>query len=277
MTTASIVTYHHTAQEIQPVLRSLFASPVDNIYIIDHSKKDFGLKKCLDDMLNNEQKRSITFIPHHNNGYGGGHNVALKLAEKEGSDYHLVVNPDVWFDRDVIPYLTEYMNSHPDVGHIMPKVFYPNGSIQKLTKLLPTPSDLLGRLCLPERIIRKRNNRYELKHSEYRLSLNVPCLSGCFMFLRMEAIKQVGLFDERFFMYAEDFDMTRRIHSKYKTMFLPEKCIYHKFERASRKSPHLFYCHIASIVKYFNKWGWFKDDDRDSYNRSVLEEIKHSL
>lgn len=273
MTTASIVTYRHTAHDIQPVLRSLFASPVDHIYIIDHSGNHSRLKESLSEVLSDEQQHSVTYIPHRNNGYGGGHNVALKHAAEEGGKYHLVVNPDVWFDRDVMPYLTDYMEQHPDVGQIMPKVYYPNGKIQKLTKLLPTPSDLIGRLCLPGWLIRKRNSRYELEHSGYTQKLNVPCLSGCFMFMRMEAIKQVGMFDERFFMYAEDFDMTRRIHSKYKTMFLPEKCIYHKFERASRKSPFLFYYHVASTVKYFNKWGWLKDSEREAYNRQVLEEI----
>lgn len=289
MTTASIVTYEHHITDIEPVLRSLFASPVSVIYIIDHSDKEFGfeneLRKFIEkidrdepDILNGITcKELIKYQLHPNNGYGGGHNVALKAALREGSKYHLVVNPDVWFDEMVIPTLVEYMEKHDSTGHIMPKVLYPNGSIQKLTKLLPTPADLIGRLCMPKFIIEKRNARFELAHSKYNMELNVPFLSGCFMFFRMSAIEEVGMFDERFFMYVEDIDMSRRMHHKYETIYLPKIHIYHKFGKHSYRIPWLFLCHISSSIKYFNKWGWLFDKERRMVNKRVLNEIEQKL
>ncbi len=288
MVTASIVTYNHHLLDIEPVLRSLFASPVGMIWVIDHS---YDIMPHLEEELNEfkgrvltgepilrrrvaEEGLAITYIRHENNGYGGGHNVALREAQKLGATYHLVVNPDIWFGPRVIPALLEYMEQHKDVGQMMPKVLYPNGEIQPLAKMLPTPLDMFGRLCLPPFMIKKRNRRFELRDSEFRMTLNVPFLSGCFMFLRTEAVKEVGMFDERFFLYAEDIDFTRRMHSRYKTIYYPLVPVYHKFSRASRHSIYLLMVHIFSIMKYFNKWGWFDDAQRKACNQKLDNEIR---
>lgn len=283
--TASVVTYNHHLLEFEPVLRSLFASPVDIIYVIDHSDSMLELKAEMQEFARRvlkgepELRRKaeagfrLIYLPHDNNGYGGGHNVALREAIKEGSRYHLVVNPDVWFGPEVMPKLIKYMEEHPDVGQIMPKVLYPNGEIQRLAKMLPTPLDLIGRLCIPHFIIKRRNALFELKQSGFTKILNVPFLSGCFMFLRMSAVDEVGMFDEQFFMYAEDIDLTRRIHKKYKTLYYPCASIYHTFTRGSRKSLRLLLIHILSIIQYFNKWGWIKDEERKIINRNVMQQI----
>ena len=285
MITASIVTYNHHLLDFEPVLRSLFASPVDIVYVVDHSDDMMDLKQELQEfavrVLNGEPdlKRKaehgfkLIYLPHENNGYGGGHNVALKEAQKQGSKYHLVVNPDVWFGPEVIPALIEYMDAHDEVGQIMPKVMYPNGQIQRLAKLLPTPLDFFGRFCLPVFLIKRRNTRFELVQSGFSKAMNVPFLSGCFMFLRMTAMEKVGMFDERFFLYAEDIDMTRRMHQVYKTIFYPDTIIYHTFTRGSRKDLRLMLIHIVSTIKYLNKWGWWRDKERTRINKQVLNEI----
>lgn len=285
MISASIVTYNHHLLDFEPVLRSLFASPVDIIYVVDHSDSMLELKKELQEfaqrVLRGEPELSVkmaqgfklVYLPHNNNGYGGGHNVAIREARKLNAEYHLVVNPDVWFGPEVIPELYHYMQKHPEVGQMMPKVLFPNGHIQCLAKLLPEPMDLIGRLCMPYFMIKRRNYIFELHQSGFTKTLNVPCLSGCFMFFRMSALDEVGIFDEHFFMYAEDFDMTRRMHQKYQTLFYPEATIYHTFTRGSRKSLRLLRYHIVNVVKYFNKWGWWNDPERNEMNSRLLDEI----
>ncbi len=289
MTSASIVTYNHHLLEFEPVLRSLFASPVDVVFVIDHSDDMLDLKQELQEFAERvlggepelkqkaEKGFKLIYIPHENNGYGGGHNIALAEAQNLGCKYHLVVNPDVWFGPEVIPALQQYMDEHEDVGQMMPKVMYPNGQIQRLAKMLPTPLDMIGRFCLPNAFIRRRNSAYELCQSGFTKTMNVPYLSGCFMFLRMSAINEIGMFDEHFFMYAEDIDMTRRIHEKYKTLYHPRVTIYHTFTRGSRKSLRLLRIHIVNIIMYFNKWGWFRDEKRDEYNTTVKNEIRSEI
>lgn len=285
MITASIVTYKHHLLDIEPVLRSLFASPVDKVYIIDHSA---DIMPDLESELNEFRNRVFTgepllkkkvaagfqmlYIRHENNGYGGGHNVALREAVALGAKYHLVVNPDIWFGPRVIPTLVQYMDEHDDVAQMMPKVLYPNGEIQPLAKMLPTPLDIFGRLCMPF-AIGKRNARFELHDSNFTMTLNVPYLSGCFMFFRVEHMQEIGLFDEHFFMYAEDIDITRRLHENHRTLYYPHLPIYHKFSRKSHRNLRLFLIHIYNIIMYFNKYGWFVDNKRKEYNIRVQQEI----
>ena len=103
--------------------------------------------------------------------------------------------------------------------------------------------------------------------------MNIPILSGCFMFLRTEALEKVGLFDEQFFMYMEDFDLNRRIHRAYKTIFFPEAVVVHEYQKASYKNIKLLKAHIKSAIYYFNKYGWFFDKERKKVNKKTLRDI----
>ena len=282
MITASIVTYNNNLLDLEGILRSLLISPVQKLWIIDHSDTFERLegelqeyKRRDDEYLKHEGRGfQLEYIKQENKGYGGGHNVALRKAMEEGSQYHLVVNPDVWFGADVIPALWRLMEDDDSIAQVMPKVLFLNGSVQCLAKLLPTPLDLFSRFFLPGKLIARRNNRFELRHSGYDKEMNVPFLSGCFMFFRMSALKSEGLFDERFFMYMEDVDITRRLHAKYKTMFFPSVSIYHRFSRLSYHKWKLSVAHMISVVKYFNKWGWIYDRGRRRFNKRLLKSLK---
>ena len=118
----------------------------------------------------------------------------------------------------------------------------------------------------------KRARRFEMLDSGYDHVMNVPFLSGCFMFLRVSALKQIGLFDERFFMYGEDIDLSRRMHKCFKTLYYPDVTIIHHHEAASYKSLKMMFVHIRNIIKYFNKWGWFFDSERRKVNKIAIRE-----
>ena len=92
------------------------------------------------------------------------------------------------------------------------------------------------------------------------------------MLLRCDTLREVGLFDERFFMYPEDIDLTRRIHAVAKTIFYPYVKVVHNHRRASYHSLRMTLIHIANMVRYFNKWGWFFDRARRRINRLTLRE-----
>lgn len=94
------------------------------------------------------------------------------------------------------------------------------------------------------------------------------------MLFRMSALKQVGLFDERFFMYAEDIDITRRMHARFRTVYYPGATIVHDHARASYRSGRALRTHIVNMIRYFNKWGWIGDRERDQFNRETLIQIE---
>jgi len=209
-----------------------------------------------------------------NLGYGAGHNLAIQKSINDGVRYHLVLNSDICFDTSVLKALLQKMEKNPDIGLIMPKILNIDGSVQFLPKLLPTPFNLLIRVIRPLKKI------FYLKNEEYTLEnyleeeLNVPIISGCFSLFRIEALKKVGLYDEIFFMYFEDFDLSRRIHSTYKTIYYPTVSIIHAHERGAATSFRLFKIFIKSAIIYFNKYGWFFDRERRKINNSVLNQIK---
>jgi GT2 family glycosyltransferase len=93
------------------------------------------------------------------------------------------------------------------------------------------------------------------------------------MLFRVSALKEIGLFDERFFMYPEDIDITRRMHEKFKTLFFPFATVVHEHAKESYKSKKLFLIHAINIIRYFNKWGWFFDSKRVEINKTVMQSL----
>jgi GT2 family glycosyltransferase len=211
-----------------------------------------------------------------NMGYGAAHNVAIKMAMQTGARYHVVLNPDLKFEPDIIDKIAEFMDSDHNIVEVMPKVFYPDGEIQYLCKLLPIPFNLIfRRFIFKLKFVQKMDDLYILKNSNYNKILNVPCLSGCFMFLCMRLLKQYDLlFDERFHIYCEDIDFVRQLHKIAKTIYYPEVSIIHNHAKKSYQSKRMLFQHIKSAIQYFNKWGWFFDEERERMNSQVLDEIK---
>jgi GT2 family glycosyltransferase len=266
---ASIVLYHNKKEQLVKAINSFLNTNLEvKLYLVDNSSDD-ELKEL------GELDSRIEYIFNNANlGYGSAHNIAMRKSIADGAQYHIVLNPDIYFEGGVLEKLFDYMETDKEVGNIIPQVRYPNGEIQHLCKLLPTPTDLILRRFIPFKSWKeKRNEHYELRASGYDKAMNVPSLSGCFMFLRCATLKEVGLFDEKIFMYLEDTDLNRRIHAKYKTIFYPEVEIVHEYAKESYRSKKLLMFHIQSAFYYFGKWGWFFDKERDSVNQKVLESM----
>ena len=241
------------------------------IFIVDNSP-GCELKKLIDSY---KSSRLIYIFGQGNVGYGRGHNIAIDRSIGLGADYHVVLNPDIIFQENVITLLWNFMDNHPDVGEVMPNVIYPDGAIQRLCKLLPTPFDILGRRFFPKTWIKRWSDKYEMHFMGYDKNWNCPNLSGCFMFLRNNVLRQIGSFDEQFFMYFEDTDLVRRIHRVSKTVFYPEATIIHAHKSGHRSSWNLFKISMQSTIKYFNKYGWFFDKERQAINRCAQNMISH--
>jgi GT2 family glycosyltransferase len=117
-------------------------------------------------------------------------------------------------------------------------------------------------------------NRFELKDSGHDRIFSAPYFSGCFMLFRIDALEEIGLFDDRFFMYPEDIDISRRIaSSKYAAIYYPYVEIIHEHAADSKKSFKMFFIHVINIIKYFNKWGWFFDSNRKKLNSKTLAQF----
>lgn len=264
----SIVLFHNEIEQILKVIKPLLKIEWINIsiFLIDNSNDD-NLKGL--STINNK----IKYIRSSKNlGYGAAHNIAIQNSISNGCDYHIILNPDIEFEPNVIKELYNFMELNPEIGNVMPKIVYPDGSTQYLCKLLPTPFDLIFRRFFPLKfLIIKKIERYELRFTKYNIIMNVPVTSGCFMFLRISRIIECGSFDERYFMYLEDFDFCRRIE---KNAFYPKVEVIHHYGKGSYRSIRMLIYHVHSAIKYFNKWGWFIDKKRKAINENILVTLR---
>lgn len=270
MLSASLVLYHTPMRQIKTIINCIIEShTIDRLYVIDNASSQENM-----DFFS--EYEFVEYISHENTGYGSSHNIALKKSVEAEMQYHLILNPDIEFDKEVLNGLKKYMDENDDVVYVLPKVIYPTGELQYLCKLLPTPTDLIFRRFFKKtKKIEDRDNFYSLKHSGYNKIMNPPCLSGCFMFLRVETLQKYNIFfDERFFMYLEDFDLMRRLHRVGKTVYNPNYTIIHNHAKESYKNKKMLKNHIISAIKYFNKYGWFLDKERTYMNNKILVEIE---
>lgn len=264
---ASIVTYNTDSDELERCLQSLSSDIFSEIFIIDNSRSHTTRTFC-------DGRKGILYIESDNVGYGAAHNKAIRISFERGYDYHLVLNSDVWFDRDAIAPLLLYMESHPDTAALQPRIVNAEGQLQYTARMLPAPFDLILRRFLPEFIMRGRRMCYELRHIDHDKEFDAPYLQGSFMLLRTDALRTTGLFDERFFMYPEDIDLTRRLHRSHRTMYVPTATIVHAHRAESYRNLRMLRIHIVNMIRYFNKWGWIFDSERRRVNHG-LQQHRH--
>lgn len=268
--TASIVLYMTEPSELKKAVESVLSNVQDiKLYLVDNSPTN-DLR-----IFGNFDSRIEYMHNPANPGFGASHNAAIEKAMEAQSKYHFIVNPDIYFKDDVISSMVEYMENDTTIGMMMPQVLNEDGSIQNLPKLLPTPLSVLWRkIKKPGRVYQKFINRYELRQVPSGMIYTAPILSGCFTVLNMEAIKKVGAYDDAYFMYFEDWDLSRRMHQHYKTIYYPLVSVYHVYISGANKSLKLFKIYISSAITYFNKWGWFFDFERKLINKKALDQFQ---
>jgi GT2 family glycosyltransferase len=267
--TASIVLYNNDIRELSGAIQSILQADLNLIlFLIDNSPTN---------ELNCFEKDSRIIYNHNpaNPGFGASHNVAIKKAIDLDSRYHFIVNPDIYFSGDVISKMLDFMQADSTIGMMMPQILNLDGSVQNLPKLLPNPLNIIWRkFKKPARAYENFINRYELRQVPKEMIYNAPVLSGCFTLLNLEAIKKIGMYDDAFFMYFEDWDLSRRMHEHYQTIYYPLVSVYHGYDSGANKSSKLFWIFINSAITYFNKWGWFFDRDRKRINNDALSQFK---
>lgn len=116
MITAAVVTFHTSRKDLIRLIDCVLHSSIDKFFIIDNSTND-----ALREFESTSER--ITYIYSDNLGFGSGHNVAINRAMDLGCDYHIIINPDIYWDENVIEKLTQFMNENRDCGLVMPKYY----------------------------------------------------------------------------------------------------------------------------------------------------------
>lgn len=266
--TASIVLYHSDSPTILALVNDLVLQGVERVYLVDNSPSNNQA-----DYLNDAK---IEYLHNPTNpGFGAAHNLAISLAINTQSSYHFIVNPDIQLGEDVVPSMVNFMSQDQEIGMMMPQILNADGSIQYLPKLLPSPSSIFKRkFKFLTQSYQQFIDAYELRLAPSSQTYHGPIISGCFALLNLTAIGQVGSFDESFFMYFEDFDLSRRMNQKFKTIYYPLVHVIHGYDSGANKNFKLLVQFIKSAIQYFNKWGWFTDRERDKINQQTLSQFR---
>lgn len=269
---ASIVLYHSDFDTLKNLIKSIYLSENSvKLYLVDNSK---------DDSLRVLEKENVNIVYIYNNenvGFGKGHNIALKKAIENFYEYHFVINPDIIIDPqiNIINRMVEYMVQNKDIGMLMPKILNEDGTIQYLPKLLPSPIDIfIRKFKRPKSYYNSFIENYELRFVDPDVVYTAPILSGCFTLFKLGIFQKIGFYDDRFFMYFEDWDISRRVNEKYKTVYFPLVYVYHGYESGANKSKKLFKIFVNSAICYFNKWGWMYDKNRKRINANTINQFK---
>lgn len=260
---ASIVLYKHSYEDLKPTLDSLLAiTSIDKIILIDNDTSLWA--NSLDD------SRLIYIKSEGNFGFGFGHNLAINQYAKD-SDFFLICNPDIIFETKQFEQLLNFIKDRPE-GLFLPKIIYPDGENQFGARLLPSPLNLFTRR-FSKKMAAQLDQQYLLKNYSVDKPIFAPYLSGCFMLFRSESLLDINGFDEHFFMYMEDIDISRRCAERSGVLYCPQFSVIHAHEQASYKNTKLLKAHIKSAVQYFNKWGWIYDEGRSRLNSRCLKQF----
>ncbi|WP_371824033.1 glycosyltransferase family 2 protein [Hahella sp. HN01] len=194
---------------------------------------------------------------HGNVGYAQGNNIVL---DKIKSEYHLILNPDVVLASGALSRGLKQLTGDSSLSLVAPASYdFFGGPIQYLCKRYPSFLVLFLRFIkspwLNARFSRALSE-YEYRHeTDSGVSFSPEIVSGCFMLCQTSALKKIGGFDERFFLYFEDFDLSLRMGKVGKVVYLPEMKIQHYGGGAGRKGWKHVRMFIVSAAKFFHKHG----------------------
>lgn len=245
---ACIVLYNSGTQVLKTVQCLQDSSMMMDLFVVDNSPNDRVGSQII------WQCPGVTYIPQSQNvGFGRAHNAVLPHLR---STYHLICNPDVVFDKDLLSRMVTYMEQHKEIAILTPRVRNEDGTEQHLPKRAPTIRYLLGgRLGKFGECFRRWRAEYTMADLPITQPVSVEYATGCFMLIRTAYFYQLGGFDPRFFLYHEDSDLSRRALEKGPIVYHPDMVITHAWHRDSAHSGKALMRHIVSTAKYFARWG----------------------
>lgn len=225
---------------------------------------------------NHSDDESISFLRAHlsrdkrihiietieNIGYGRGNNQAAAMAT---GDYLLIINPDNTMPPETAEKMISFLQDHLDVGVVGPALVHDDGTIRPSARPFPHCKDLFQKRFFPDKWMKAFEK--DRKAMEGKEAVTVDWMVGACLLLKKDLFREVGGFDDRFFLFFEDIDLCRKIsiHGK-KAVYLPSLHVADKKERLSgmsifsiltRKATRI---HLQSAMKYF--WKWMGEGER---------------
>mgnify|MGYP003403180573 CR=1 FL=1 len=257
----SIVVYREDFLQIKECLLSLLNGiPNDATYkitIVDNGALESNMNNNLELKIKNFFSHlPISYlISPKNGGYGYGHNQVILRSDAE---YHLILNNDVYLMPDTLKNAFDFMRQHKQVGMLVPDVYDMDENRVYLCRHNPNLWISFLRRFAPifiKKIFQTQLSKFEMQDKNYNeamFTLSNP--TGCFMFCRLDLLKLLGGFDEKFFMYYDDSDLGRRMAKISQIAYSPTVRIKHVWRRAPYQNKRMAW--IASKSALYYSWKW---------------------
>jgi len=221
------------------------------VIIVDNASSDY---RCLKELCSNYSCRLVAL--KKNIGYGGAANRGFNYS---CGRYVAIANPDIRFTPRAVSDLVRFMENNTDVGVVSPQLYYPDGTPQPSCRRLPRFRYVFaGRRSPFTRFIPAYNRVKEFLYTDvWRASvpMEVEAVIGAFMLFRRESFIAVGGFDERYFLFAEDMDICRRLNAKGWKVFLePNIRLLHYYGGVRRRWRRFTEFHrIKGLYRFFSQ------------------------
>jgi GT2 family glycosyltransferase len=257
-----VVVSYNTCALLRDCLRSVYASEGDftfEVCVVDNASSDGSAEMVANEFpqarliandenlgyptANNQGLRAFGFPENadHRSARAPGDAIHLRDAVHRPPRFALLLNSDAEVPPDALAVMLDFMAKHPDAGAAGPKLVRPDGSLDlACRRSFPTPEISFYRMIGLSRLFprSRRFGRYNLTYLDPNQVTEVDSVVGAFMLVRGEAIQQVGLMDESFFMYGEDLDWAYRIKDAgWKIYYNPTVTVLHVKKASTRQNP----------------------------------------
>ncbi len=227
-------------------LESIGKSQIPNfklqIIVVDNGSTD-GTQKAVKELfknINNPPKLTCKLIENKANlGFAEGNNIGMKYALDNKADYVMLLNNDTYVDENLVADLVKEIKKYPKAGVISPKIYFAKGFEYHKKRY---KKNELGRVIWYAGGDIDWNNAYGINHGvdevdkgQFDKVCETDFATGCCMFFKADVLRKVGLFDNRYFAYLEDVDLSQRIkRTGWKALYVPPAHLWHKVAQSSR-------------------------------------------
>lgn len=242
---------------VESVMKSLFDNSILNkVIVVDNDSEDNSLE--LVEALNYEK---LEIIKNQDNlGFGKACNIGAKNSQ---SDFILFLNPDAMVYEDTFQKLFDYIekNDTKDVAVYGVQLIGDDGKVQRNCAKVPSLSSFINRSLGLNKLNPKLFPSYTMQDWDHLDTREVDQVMGAFFMIKKDIFEKLNGFDERFFVYYEELELSKRIKDiGYKTIFVAQAQAYHKGGGTSEqvKAKRLFYNTRSRLIYGFKHFGFFK-------------------
>ncbi|MDO4930349.1 MAG: glycosyltransferase family 2 protein [Bacteroidales bacterium] len=252
-----IIVSYNVRAFIEQCLLSVYAAGKDlsfEVFVVDNASKD-NTPQFLNERFPKEQYPNLHVVANTRNvGFGRANNYAV---ERSKGDYILFLNPDTLLTENTLRESVEFARQHPDLGALGTMMLHTNGRFAYESRRgLATPWTAFCKMSGLASLFPKSKvfGRYYMRYLDKNEASEIEIVSGAYMMIPRKALMEHGAFDEQFFMYGEDIDLSYRLlKAGLKNYYIPSPILHYKGESTHKSTYRYVHVFYGAMLIFFKK------------------------